>query len=108
MKRCLQIHPGDNVATLLEDAAAAESIAVLGARNGAMALLEPIRLGHKVALSGIPDGGAVVKYGVTIGLATRAIRAGEWVHLHNTRSQVDVRSSEFDAETGAARDTVYE
>nr|MBP7402680.1 galactarate dehydratase [Clostridia bacterium] len=34
---------------------------------------------HKIALVDIPLGGAVVRYGVTIGYAVRAIRAGDWV-----------------------------
>jgi hypothetical protein len=43
MKRCLQIHPSDNVATLLEDAGA-EGVGIVGGRqNGAVILLEPIR-----------------------------------------------------------------
>ncbi|MGA3018608.1 MAG: UxaA family hydrolase [Bryobacteraceae bacterium] len=108
MKRCLQIHASDNVATLLEDAGA-EAAAIVGSRrNGTVILLEPIQMGHKVALQTIPKDGPVVKYGVTIGLSLREIQAGEWVHLHNTGSRVDDRSSAFDERTGAARDTTYE
>jgi len=33
MKRCLQIHPSDNVATLLEDAVA-EAAGIVGGRRG--------------------------------------------------------------------------
>jgi hypothetical protein len=108
MKRSLQIHPSDNVATLLEDAGA-EGIGILGGRqDGTVILLEPIQMGHKVALKTIPKDGPAVKYGVTIGLSLREIQTGEWVHLHNTRSRVDDRSSAFDRQTGAARDTTYE
>jgi hypothetical protein len=108
MKRCLQIHPSDNVATLLEDAGAEAAGILGGGQDGTVILREPIQMGHKVALKAIPKDGPVVKYGVIIGLSLREIQAGEWVHLHNTRSQVDDRSSAFDGQTGAAKDTIYE
>jgi len=38
---------------------------------------------------------------VVIGIATRRIEPGEWVHLHNCRSQLDERSGSFDVQTGA-------
>ncbi len=43
-------------------------------------------LGHKVARYFIPAGAIVVKYGMPIGSATTDIEPGEWVHLHNIRS----------------------
>ena len=51
---------------------------------------------------------AVVKFGVRIGHATAAIRAGDWVHLHNCASDVDERSGTLDLHTGATTDTKYE
>jgi hypothetical protein len=108
MKRCLQIHPSDNVATLLDDAGAEAAGIVGGRQDGTVILLEPIRMGHKVALKTIPKDSPVVKYGVPIGMSLREIQAGEWVHLHNTGSRVDDRSSTFDVQTGVARDTTYE
>ena len=46
-------------------------------------VLEPVPLGHKIALRDIAQDEQVVKYGVPIGRATRPIRAGEHVHVHN-------------------------
>ena len=43
-----------------------------------------------------------------IGIANAAIEIGDWVHLHNCRSQVDERSNSLDVDTGAAADTIYE
>ena len=40
-------------------------------------------LGHKVALSAIPQGGPVRKFGQLIGFATADIQPGDWVHSHN-------------------------
>jgi len=49
-------------------------------------VLTRIPLGHKLAVRAIAEGETVVKYGVSIGLATRAIAAGEHVHTHNLKS----------------------
>ena len=48
-----------------------------------VALAEPIRIGHKIALRPIAPGEPVIKYGQTIGFATAAIAPGGWVHSHN-------------------------
>jgi altronate hydrolase len=78
--RALQIDPADSVATLIDPVSAGESVevrkAVLTARND-------IPRGHKIALVDIAAGADVIKYGVPIGHATRAIAAGEHVHTHN-------------------------
>ena len=39
--------------------------------------------GHKIALTDLPAGALVHKYGHVIGMASRPIRAGEHVHTHN-------------------------
>ena len=108
MKRCLQVRPEDNVATLLEDAEE-ETVEVVGlAGPRQVDLRGAIPLGHKVAVTPIAAGASIVKYGVPIGVATAEIAKGSWVHLHNCGSRVDERSNTFDAATGAATDTAYE
>ena len=102
MKKAFQIHSADNVATLLADAET-ETIEVIG--HGSLVLREKIPLGRKVALATIPASGAVMKFGVRIGHATRAIAPGDWVHLHNCASDCDERSNTLDHETGAPTDT---
>lgn len=106
MKNCFKVHSADNVATMLENASN-EPVAVVGTKDHIM-LKRPVALGHKVALTAIEPGGRVTKYGVTIGIATQKISPGEWVHLHNCRSQVDKRSATLDVETGATTDIAYE
>jgi len=93
---------------MLQDANA-ESVEVLGAAAGArIELHEAVALGHKVALTAIAANEPVVKYGATIGVASKDIAAGEWVHLQNCRSRVDVRSQSLDPRTGAPADNPYE
>lgn len=48
---------------------------------------ERIPLGHKIALVAIEAGAKIVRLGVPIGIATRAIAPGALVHVHNVRSQ---------------------
>lgn len=105
--RCFRIRPDDNVATLLDDAPAGPA-QLLGAGPGGIEILESIALGHKVAVNAIPSGQPIIKFGIAIGKATRDIRPGEWVHLHNCSSNFDERSKTLDLHTGAVTDTKYE
>ena len=107
MTRAFQIHAGDNVAVLIDDATAGP-VRVLGPGDARELLAnENIRLGHKIALAAIGTGQAIVKYGVRIGHATAPIPAGAWVHLHNAASDYDERSNTLDAQTGAPSDISY-
>jgi altronate dehydratase small subunit len=47
---------------------------------------ERIAFGHKFAVYDIPTGGQIVKYGEKIGIATKDIKAGQHVHVHNLES----------------------
>ncbi|MFI5072495.1 MAG: UxaA family hydrolase [Terriglobales bacterium] len=108
MKKAFRIHESDNVATLLADAAE-EHIQIIGACvDYPIYCCEPVCFGHKVAVLDISMNSDVVKYGVVIGTATEAIRTGQWVHLHNCRSQLDERSGTLDLHTGSSKDVVYE
>jgi altronate hydrolase len=81
----LRISPGDNVAVALETLAAGSRHSVPGAEITA---LTEIPQGHKIALSPIPQGADVIKYGQPIGNATTAIEPGGWVHVHNLRTNL--------------------
>jgi altronate dehydratase small subunit len=105
---CFQIEMQDNVATLLQDAASAEQIALRGAAvQMTLRAAEPIRAGHKIALRPIAAGDPIIKYGHRIGEATRDIGCGEWVHLHNCRSLYDAGSSSLDIESGTRTERPY-
>ena len=106
MKNCFRVHPNDNVATLLEDAKT-ESVNLIPETARAVKLNQPITLGHKVALVNIKTGESIIKYGIRIGIATRDIRLGDWVHLHNCTSLVDERAATLDVQTGKPTDTLY-
>jgi altronate dehydratase len=78
----------DNVATVLCSVDAGERVVVrTPAGDVEITALEPIELCHKIALSDVAAGQAIVKYGEIIGEATAPIRRGAWVHVHNLRSR---------------------
>ena len=43
-------------------------------------LSDDIPAGHKVALTVVPEGGKIIRYGQVIGYAVSKIMPGEWVH----------------------------
>lgn len=92
--RALLIHPEDNVAVALEDITEGSTVSV-GASADArhISARQTIPFGHKIAVSFIPMGEVVVKYGAPVACATAAIEPGMWVHTHNARSQY-IRSAE--------------
>jgi len=79
-EKCLLLRAGDSVGLVTRSLPAGTEI-VAGERRAR--LRDDVPAGHKVALEEIPDGGQVRKYGQVIGVATRAIGAGEHVHTHN-------------------------
>ena len=105
---CFQIDRHDNVATLLQDANEADTLLVRG-ESGAptISACATVRAGHKIAVKSIAEGEHVIKYGQPIGVATRPICCGEWVHLHNCRSLYDAVSSSLDIESGVRKETRY-
>jgi altronate hydrolase len=83
MSAVIVITTRDNVATALEPLAAGRTIDAGGV---VITVRESIASGHKIALTHIPAGAQVVKYGSPIGTATSDIDAGAHVHTHNVAS----------------------
>jgi hypothetical protein len=83
VKPALVISERDNVATALEVLEPGREISAGGRQ---LLVRERIPHGHKVALSAIASGQAVVKYGSPIGVASADIPAGAHVHVHNVAS----------------------
>jgi acetyltransferase-like isoleucine patch superfamily enzyme len=59
---------------------------IISIANQSIVLKTPIHVGHKVALHSIARGEKIIKYGVSIGSATRDIEVGDHVHLNNVKS----------------------
>ncbi len=86
--KALKINSADNVATALTDIPEGEEASVLSDDGSLLRIeaIDHIPLAHKIALVKIATGGKIVKYGESIGAATREIRPGEHVHIANVRS----------------------
>lgn len=76
----IRLSDKDNVAVARTPLQAGQ---VLSLADASVQLREPIGAGHKLALEPIAAGSRIVKYGQTIGLASRDIAPGEHVHVDN-------------------------
>lgn len=83
MKAALVISEHDNVATALEQL---EPGRQLNLSAQTVVVRDRIPPGHKLAITAIAAGAAVVKYGSAIGTATTDIPRGAHVHTHNVAS----------------------
>jgi len=83
-KMAIQIKEADHVATAVVELLPGDAVIVSGVRNGhVLEVRELIPAGHKIALRDIAADEEILKYGEPIGVATAAIDAGYWVHIHN-------------------------
>lgn len=81
MKQFVIIDEADDVLTVLQDSSPETQFVLQDGR--VITLVDKVPSHHKVALHDIPQGQVVLRYGAPIGYATKPIRAGEWVHIHN-------------------------
>jgi D-threo-aldose 1-dehydrogenase len=81
--KLMLLHPDDNVLVCTAPIEADERLALNGEELRAA---QAVDVGHKLARRAIAAGETILKYGAPIGSATRAIAPGEWVHVHNMKS----------------------
>lgn len=86
MKGYLKINANDNVAVVLADVLTAGDVVELDGQR--VVVQQEVARGHKVALVDMGVGQQVVKYGYPIGHLTQAVKAGEWIHTHNLKSDL--------------------
>lgn len=85
-RKLLLIQPNDNVAVALE---ALEKGTVCTAGDQTITLQDDIPPAHKVALRDLEPGDQVIKYGLSIGHATKAVKKGGHVHIHNVITNLE-------------------
>ncbi|MGI6084044.1 MAG: UxaA family hydrolase [Acetivibrionales bacterium] len=86
------ISEGDNVGiTLAEPLVKGEEIIINGQN---IIVLEPIPVGHKIALCDIHKNEYVKKFGEVIGRAKCDIKIGEHVHVHNVEDITEQLSAQ--------------
>jgi len=84
MRKIIVLNEKDNVAIALHPLREGEKVRI---DRGAIKLLDFIPQGHKFAIKEIKKGEKVLKDGEVIGEATKRIKIGEHVHIHNLRSR---------------------
>ncbi len=85
-KKIIRINVSDNVAVALDEIKPGE---VISLGNETIVAKENIDAGHKIALENINPGENVIKYGYPIGHATKDIAAGEHIHSHNIKTNLN-------------------
>lgn len=76
MTTVIRIKEADNVAVAVHDLPAGAQVLP------GLTALDPIPQAHKIALTDIPAGGEIVRYGVVLGYAKSDIPAGSWINEH--------------------------
>lgn len=101
----IRLDDGDQVVVAARDLGLGESVTVPGA--GTVTLRGSVPRGHKLAVTEVPAGSAVFKYGVPIGTASTDIRPGDHVHTRNlAMPDPDADAHLGTAEFGTARRTL--
>ncbi len=85
MKKFIKIHNKDNVVVALTDLKAGEDIKI---DERIIQVKTDVFKGHKIAIQKICKGEDIIKYGLPIGYAFVDIEAGDFVHVHNTKTKL--------------------
>lgn len=89
LKLALKVNDLDNVATVFANGVRAGDQVEVRDKKGqteVITVLGDVPYGHKIALGPIKTGELIVKYGEEIGIATKDIVKGDYVHVHNLDS----------------------
>ncbi len=89
MPKALHIHPEDNIAVCTSAVAANDEVTILEPDGSRYVLtsLSDIPFCNKIALTDIPAGAEIIKYGESIGKATEDIKKGAVADHNNIESQ---------------------
>lgn len=79
-KKFVQIHPQDNVLVALVDLKKGDTVEQ---SDCSFSLATDVKAKHKFPIANLAKGEEVIMYGLLVGVATQAIKQGEWMHTHN-------------------------
>ena len=81
--KLILLHETDNVLVCIGPIETGDPLTIDGREVTAR---QDIAVGHKVARHALKPGDKILKYGAPIGSMTEAAEPGEWVHMHNMKS----------------------
>ena len=91
MIHCVLHDPKDSVAVVVVEGVKAGTtltgLILDEDRTIALPCVQDIPLGHKVALTDLPVGATVIKYGIDIGKVVQPIAKGQHAHVHNIKTK---------------------
>jgi altronate dehydratase small subunit len=82
----IKVDDKDNVGTIFSNDCKKGSTVEAQDKRGrreSLTLSDDIPYGHKIALRDLKKGDEIVKYGHVIGVASKDIQKGDYVHIHN-------------------------
>ncbi len=80
--KAIKISPSDNVAVAVTSIPKGKTVIIPNSED--LVVSQEIPLGHKIGLLPIAKGASIIRYGEVICTASKAIKPGEWIHIHNT------------------------
>ena len=89
LKLALKVNDKDNVATIFANGITNGTEVEVRDKKGNSEIVKVIGdvpYGHKIAVRDITKGELIFKYGEEIGIATKDVKKGEYVHIHNLDS----------------------
>lgn len=86
MKKYIQINKKDNVAVALLPINKGDIVEI---ENLKIELKEDIKKGHKFTLKPLKKNKDIIKYGMPIGHILEDIEAGQWIHTHNLKTNLN-------------------
>lgn len=86
-QKILKIHPLDNALVALGNLSDGERVQL---QDGTLLVKQPVNAKHKVALTDVKEGNAIMMYGGMVGKANRFIAAGEVLTTENVSHEAEV------------------
>lgn len=86
IRLALRVDDKDNVATIFANNIKDQDTIEIRDKKGnkdETLVIGDVPYGHKIAVCDISVGQHIMKYGESIGVASKEIRKGEYVHVHN-------------------------
>ena len=87
-KVAMIIHKSDHVATCIAAVKKGETVELMfnGKKTKKLKAKRKIPFAHKICVKAMKKGDQCLKYGLSIGSASKAIQVGDYIHVHNIES----------------------